>query len=122
MKGPTQPVENPTVAAVAKEPVPPPPPPPQDTGVSAKPIAGTKPTFPPKLLERGARGSVTVSCTVDIDGKLTGCNIIEVKGNEAFSKAVLDVIDTYKFLPATRNGKAVKEENFRYVFNFNPGE
>ncbi len=92
-------------------PAPPPPPAPRsevpDQDVSARPIAGNPPVFPPRLLKQGREGYVLVECTVDTTGKTSDCKIDEVHGGDDFGDAAMEYVKQARYHPAVHNGQPV---------------
>jgi TonB family protein len=81
-----------------------------DQGPSRNPAVGSsRPEYPDAYQDSGRNGTVTVSCTIQTDGRPTGCALVKVVGGTAFGSAVMNWLNsgTAKYSPAIRNGQRV---------------
>lgn len=85
---------------------------------SARLLTRIPPDYPRELLRTQRSGEVDVSFTVDVDGSVKDPKIIRSTHID-FSTAVLKAVRTYRFEPATSNGKAVPVQ-VAMPFNFTP--
>ena len=106
-----------------KQPEPPPPPPPSggdpngEADVSVA-MADFYPAPAPDLsaLPHGTRGDIVVDITIDEDGKVIDTHLDQGLGH-GVDEAVLAVLQTWTFTPATRAGKPVASEQ-QLLFHF----
>ena len=89
-----------------------------DSEVSARPISGGQPTFPPRMLDQGREGHVDVTCDVGADGSTSNCVVTGVTGGQSFADSALAWVKTARYKPAIRNGVAIAEPHhtFNIVF------
>ncbi|WP_404425191.1 energy transducer TonB [Nibricoccus sp. IMCC34717] len=86
-------------------------------GTPPRAIERTAPQYAWDLRRERAEGTVTVSYTVRADGTVTRPKIIGAS-NRVFEKPVLDAVESWKFEPATRDGRAVEclvEQEIRFT-------
>jgi len=76
----------------------------QDT--QPKPIETSSPEYPPSLLDSGMDGTAIITVIVKADGSVSNATI-KSADHPAFGKAAMDVIGSWRFSPATKDGKAI---------------
>jgi periplasmic protein TonB len=72
-------------------------------------------SYPASAKAAGIEGKVIVKFVVTEDGSVTDIQV--VKGPDALREAVIEMVKTYRFTPAMRDGKAVSVIQTK-VFNF----
>jgi protein TonB len=88
-----------------------------DSDVSAQPIdKGKGLQYPARMLAQGREGSADVECTVDTDGKTSGCVLLG-SGAAQFGEAALAYVEQARYKPAIHNGVAVSTKH-RWTINF----
>lgn len=93
--------------------------------VPATPVATVTPTYPYLMRHAGSTADVTVSFTVNAQGRVTKASIVD-SNNIEFNVAALDAIKKWTFTPAMKNGNAVETKlqqtfTFRVDNNAKPG-
>jgi protein TonB len=93
-------------------PAPPPPPPPPTPPPAPEPIKKPKeltgnrqPNYPKAASRQGIEGTVVVEFTVQPDGKCTNPKILS--GPAVFHEAVLEMVPSWHWEPATQGGKKI---------------
>jgi TonB family protein len=78
-------------------------------GFSAHPISGGAPDYPAVYEGEGRAGRVTVSCTIDPQGRAKGCRVINSAGGVAFGKSVTAWLASgrVRFAPVIKDGAPV---------------
>ena len=103
-----------------KEPDPPPPSAGDPTGEADVTLAMAKFYPPPKpdlsVLPHGTRGDVVVEIVIDEDGKVVDTKVDQGLGH-GLDEAVMAVLQTWTFYPATKAGKPVASEQ-QLLFHF----
>ena len=89
-----------------------------DSEVSARPISGGTPKYPPRMLDQGREGHVDVTCDVDTDGTTSNCSVTNVTGGQAFADSALEYVKTARYKPRILNGVAVKEPHHTFSIGF----
>jgi protein TonB len=89
-----------------------------DSEVSARPISGGTPKYPPRMLDQGREGHVDVTCDVDTDGSTSNCTVTSVTGGQAFADAALEFVKTARYKPRILNGVPVKEPHHKFSIGF----
>ena len=103
--------------------------PPSDAPVSNAPpvpdhMAGTSPLnhvvpeYPEEMSEEGREGVVSVACDVEPSGVTSNCQVVSVKGGQAFADAALKAVRRSRYAPAVKNGVPVKEFHHLYTITF----
>jgi TonB family protein len=77
--------------------------------VPAKIADNPSPKYPKYMLMDGNEGWVRIEYTVSANGEVKDPIIADSMGPNDFVEETLRIIPTWKFTPATRNGKAVEE-------------
>lgn len=72
------------------------------------PINKLPPTYPSSLLSKGIGGRVLVSCSIDVDGRVTTASIKQSSGHPDLDKAAISAVNKWKFKPAIKGGRKVK--------------
>ena len=114
------PKEPPKLTLVKPEPPPPPPSggdPSGEADVSVA-LADFYPAPKPDLsaLPHGTQGDIVIDITIDEDGKVVDTHLDQGLGH-GVDEAVIAVIETWTFTPATRDGKPVASEQ-QLLFHF----
>ena len=78
-------------------------------------LSGAAFSYPASAKAAGIEGKVVVKFVVSEDGSVTDIQV--VKGPDALRDAVIEMVKTYRFTPAMRDGKAVSVIQTK-VFNF----
>ncbi len=126
---PPPPVQPPPQAAPPPRPVQtqaPPPPPVQEQPVAPPPkpaspaglpdvISSVQPAYPRDALRDGLSGEVTVTFTVDPDGRVSGASVVSSNPRRVFDSAALDAIKKWRFAASSDSSSG------RRTFAFNPG-
>jgi protein TonB len=73
-----------------------------------RPLKQVQPEYPPRLRREGREGWVRVRLTIDREGRVMDARVLESQGGGAFERAVMDVIDQWRFDPPRRNGQPVR--------------
>lgn len=91
--------------------------------IPPKIVSREAPLYPREMRRYGLEGQVMVDFEVGVDGKVVNPVVFE-SDNPAFDEPALKALLTWKFEPATSNGKPVKTKmRVPLVFNLNrPGE
>jgi TonB family protein len=67
--------------------------------------------FPDTAMRQEVGGTATVSCTAEVDGKLTGCQMVsESPEGFGFGEATVRASRLYRFIPAVMNGEFVSSQ------------
>ena len=72
-----------------------------------RPIRKPQTAYPAFARKAGIEGSVTVKILIDTTGHVSDVEVLDVIGHDSFRQAVLDVVKTWEFTPATHHGKVV---------------
>ncbi len=65
--------------------------------------------YPDRAQRQGVEGRATLSCEVDVSGKLQRCAVAdETPGDQGFGKAALELSRQFLLKPMTRDGEAVE--------------
>jgi len=87
--------------------------------VQPKRIHSVAPTYPPKALEEGLSGSVTVDFVVDVKGEPTEVRIAAANPPGIFDQAALEAIKQCRYEPFVLDGVPTPIPD-RVVFRFDP--
>jgi protein TonB len=111
----------PPVQAVVR-PTPPPAPPAAipDRNVSERPISGSPPKYPKRMMEAQREGSVDIECDVDIEGKTSNCAIITITGGGSFGDAAMEYVMQARYAPKIEHGVPVATRH-RWTIKFTLG-
>lgn len=83
-------------------------PPPQPVVIDPVRLSGTNPAYPPRALDRGIEGSVTLAFIVTPEGRVEGLAIErEEPGGHGFGRAALSAMRGWRFEPQRVDGVAV---------------
>jgi protein TonB len=66
-----------------------------------------QPAYPSFARRAGIEGAVTLKLLIDTTGHVAEVEVIKVEGHDSFRQAVLDVVKTWQFEPASHQGKVV---------------
>jgi protein TonB len=72
-------------------------------------ISGRDPAYTREALEARAEGIVAVKCTITAEGALAECRVLQSVSH--MDQAVLDAMTTWRYTPATQDGRAVAIEH-----------
>jgi protein TonB len=72
--------------------------------------------YPEEARRAGIEGTVTLSITIDFDGKVVAAKLIGGPGY-GLNEAALEAIRRFKFKPAIKNGEPVSTE-MKYAYTF----
>jgi TonB family protein len=78
-----------TIASLPPETIPADEPAPGEAVFLPRPVAGGAPAYPEALADDGRRGRVIVTCTIEADGRPTGCRATANQGGPIFATAAL---------------------------------
>jgi periplasmic protein TonB len=86
--------------------------------VDAEPrvLSEVKIPYPDEARRAGIEGTVTLSITVDVEGKVAAVKVISGPGY-GLNEAARDAIRRFRFKPATKGGEAVSTE-MKYAYTF----
>jgi len=80
-------------------------------------LKGARPEYPEPEGEHREKGFVSIICTIDVDGTATEFGI-ESMTNPDFAYEAIRAISKWKWAPATKDGKPVKQK-VRVPMHFN---
>jgi len=73
-------------------------------------------TYPEEARRAGIEGTVTLSITIDLEGKVVNARVLKGPGN-GLNDAALEAIRKFKFRPAMKGGQPVSTEiKYKYTF------
>ncbi len=79
-----------------------------------------EPVYPVSAARRGEHGTVTLLVHVGPDGSVIGIDVAESSGFLLLDRAARSAVETWRFLPAVRNGEPVASDMpLRVVFQLN---
>lgn len=81
-------------------------------------LEAVEPNYPPALKDRGVRGTVVLELALDVQGRVTGVQVVEGAGPDLDAAAV-EAARKLRFSPAMAKGKPVPVR-LRYRFDFVP--
>ena len=103
-------VETPSVAAPAEPPAPPPTPARTGVAISASYAASNRPPAQPaRSLRNGEQGKVILRVMVQADGSAGEVQVRTSSGFPLLDEAARSAVQTWRFNPATSDGKPVAE-------------
>ena len=70
------------------------------------PVRTVAPDYPEQLKADGASGIVTITCTIDAQGKVQDLKVVK-STNEAFNENAVAALKQWKFKPAEKDGTAI---------------
>lgn len=73
------------------------------------PVRTVAPEYPSDLKKQHVSGLVVVKCTVDVQGNVSGTNVVK-SSNEQFDQFAMDAVKKWKFKPARQDGTAISVE------------
>jgi protein TonB len=118
----------PTPVAPPAPPAPPPPPAPSVAKPSARTevsisasyaAANRKPEYPKRSLRLGEHGTVVLTVMVKSDGSAGDVEVKSTSGFTRLDRAAADAVKTWRFNPATIDGKAV-DKSYEVPITFKP--
>jgi protein TonB len=72
------------------------------------PAAGNRPPdYPPSLQARGVQGLVLLRVYVTADGRAAAVSVMRSSGSPRLDASALDAVRAWRFIPATRGGRAI---------------
>ena len=90
-----------------------------DSAVSASPISGGRPTYPPRMAEQEREGRVDLVCDIDAQGVPTNCKVTNVVGGPDFAASALEWMKRVRYKPRIRNGLPVAEPRHALNVKYN---
>ncbi|MBV1825963.1 energy transducer TonB, partial [Komagataeibacter oboediens] len=93
-------------------------PPVPDHSAGTSPLNHVVPEYPEEMSEEGREGVVSVACDVEATGVTSNCQVVSVKGGQAFADAALKAVRRSRYAPAVKNGVPVKEFHHLYTITF----
>ncbi|WP_368563705.1 energy transducer TonB [Pseudoxanthomonas sp. UTMC 1351] len=79
------------------------------------------PDYPFELACAGVGGTTSLSVTIGVEGKPTQVALVQSSGNQALDEAAQQRVQTWKFRPATANGRPTPA-TIQVPVNFKPPE
>jgi protein TonB len=73
---------------------------------SPRKVSGAPPVYPDIARRAGIQGIVIIETIIDADGNVTNLSVL--KGEPLLNQAAVDAVATWKFRPATLQGRPVK--------------
>lgn len=85
------------------------------------PLYRVQPSFPDKALRRGIEGYVTVSFTIDPQGRPTDIQITDANPRRMFDREAIKALRRWKYQPKIVNGQAVSQvgQSIKLEFKLN---
>lgn len=83
-------------------------------------VSGASPKLPRQAARDGQPGFVEVRYYVDTRGRVVEPQVTR-STDPAFTRVVLEALDTFRFEPATEDGVPVRSEPIIHPFSFGPG-
>nr|WP_239019468.1 energy transducer TonB [Novacetimonas pomaceti] len=93
-------------------------PPVADHMAGSSPLNHVVPEYPEEMSDAGREGVVTVACDVETTGATSNCQVMSVKGGQAFADSALRAVRQSRYAPAVKNGVPVKEFHHLYTITF----
>ncbi|CAM2817067.1 Protein TonB [Komagataeibacter xylinus] len=93
-------------------------PPVPDHSAGTSPLNHVVPEYPEDMSEEGREGVVSVACDVEPTGVTSNCQVVSVKGGQAFADAALKAVRRSRYAPTVKNGVPVKEFHHLYTITF----
>jgi protein TonB len=94
-------------------------PPPPPLIVKARPdpryAATFRPDYPPAMRREGLEGSATVRVTIDEHGRVVAVELVRATNPAFFEETKHQALKSWHFLPATRDGAAIRSEQVMTV-------
>lgn len=79
----------------------------QDSNLAAKMVSGSPPRYPTESRRRREQGTVLLSVTVGVDGKVSGISVSQSSGFSRLDDAALSAVRKWRWSPIIRDGKPV---------------
>ncbi|RYF89680.1 MAG: energy transducer TonB, partial [Caulobacteraceae bacterium] len=77
--------------------------------------------YPDRAQRQNIGGKVTLSCTVNADGTVSGCSVVsENPGDYGFGDAAIRLSKQFKMRPQTADGQPVGGASVRIPLTFTP--
>lgn len=86
--------------------------------ISAKSIKKKKPKYPKNAMSKRQEGWVIINFIIDKEGNVISPEVAESSGFTAFENAALRAVKSWKYEPATQNGKPVEQSKTNVKFDF----
>jgi protein TonB len=77
------------------------------TTTPARLLSGSTPSYPPRARALGIEAKVVLEIVVDASGRVVASRVVRAAGM-GFDEAALSAVGTYRFAPATLDGRAVR--------------
>ncbi|HRP10723.1 MAG TPA: energy transducer TonB, partial [Terricaulis sp.] len=75
--------------------------------------------YPPRALDRGQEGRVTLDCIVNADGRISCTVTSEEPSGWGFGEAAIRISRSFRMAPATRDGAPTSGGRVRVPIRFN---
>lgn len=87
------------------------------------PVSMTKLSYPSRAMDRGKEGWLIVELAIDETGIPYDAEVVRSEGSVLFNHSSLKAVESFRFAPATLDGKAVAVTGKRYkvVYNLKDG-
>ncbi len=83
------------------------------------PLVRQEPAYPRNLITRGIEGWVELQFTVSGSGAVTDVMVVDADPRGAFDAAAIKAVQSWKYAPRVREGRAVERRGMRVVLRFN---
>jgi protein TonB len=107
-------IEKPSPVPVAQAPPAPPAPPPalpstvETSDLGTKMIAGKPPRYPIDSRKKHEQGTVVLTLTLGIDGRVASASITQSSGSQRLDDAAREAVRTWRWEPTLRGGQPVQ--------------
>lgn len=81
--------------------------------VDAVPTSTPKPAFPPTAADEVSEGWVCLEYAITPQGAVRDVSVVDAVGRPAFVNSAIKAVSTWRYNPATRNGRAVEQHFYR---------
>jgi protein TonB len=88
------------------------------TDRNVQPIVRAPAQYPPRALERGLEGWVTVEVSVDEQGNVIDARVVAAQPSGVFDRAALNAIRRFRYRPRIVDGNPVPQHGIHYTFQF----
>lgn len=79
----------------------------QDSNLAAKMVSGAPPRYPIESRRKREQGTVLLSVTVGVDGKVSGISVSQSSGFSRLDDAALSAVRKWRWTPIIRDGRPV---------------
>jgi protein TonB len=87
------------------------------TGAELKPVVSVPPQYPPRMLQRGESGDVTLRFTIDVDGRTKDIEVVEAS-RAPFERPAVEALRQWRYAPLVENGVPVERHGVETVIRF----